>query len=120
MEGMVSLRRILPVLLILGLALGTAIQAAGMGLMAGMASIAAVATDRGDMSRCEGCLSSQNTDMKMTGCQGGICIVLPGVLPNASGSVPVALGGFSILASTTVHGLSPPPDQRPPILASLA
>jgi hypothetical protein len=117
---MTCLRRILSVLLILGLALGTMAQAAQMGMMAGMVSMAA--TDHSDMSGCEGCASSQDTGkgMEMTGCHSGFCIVLPGLLPNAPGSLSVAPDTFAAAAPMVANGLSPPPDHRPPIHASLA
>lgn len=105
---MTSLRRILSVLLILGLALGTTAQAAQVGMMAG----------------CEGCASDHETgkdmDMDMAGCHSGVCIVLPGLLPGSLGSLSVGPDSFTVVAPTVADGLSLPPDHRPPRPASLA
>jgi hypothetical protein len=115
--------RILSVLLILGLALGTTAQAAQMGMMAGMQAMAGAAMDDGGIAGCEGCASGQETGkgMEMAGCcHGGVCIVLPGLLPNSPGSPSVALDAFAAMAPTVADGLSLPPDHRPPIPAPLA
>ncbi|HYG90491.1 MAG TPA: hypothetical protein VD978_30005 [Azospirillum sp.] len=113
-------RRILSVLLILGLVSGTTVQAAQVGMMAGMPRMATM--DHGDMAGCQGCVPSQDTDkgMTMAGCHNGICIVLPGLLPNAPDSLPVAPDTFVPAALTVTDGLSPPPDPRPPRPISLA
>ncbi|KAA0572507.1 hypothetical protein FZ983_31675 [Azospirillum sp. B21] len=118
---MACLRRILSVLLILGLALGTTAQAAQVGMMAGTQETAAAAMD-GGMAGCEGCASGQETGkgMDMAGCHGGICIVLPGLLPDSPDSPSVAPGAFAAASPTVADGLSPPPDHRPPIPSSLA
>ena len=116
---MTCLRRILSVLLVLSFALGTTAQAAQMGLMAGMSAAAA---GYADMSDCEGCASSQDTDKgtEMAGCHNGICIVLPVLLPASSGALPVALGIFGSAVPIVADGQSPPPDPRPPRPTSLA
>ena len=121
---MTSLRRILPVLLVLGLALGTTVLAAQVGVMAGMASMPeiAAATDHSDMVDCKGCVSNPDTDkgMKMVSCHSGTCIVLPGLLPNSQTSLPAAADTFVSAVPTVPAGLVSSPDHRPPIHTSLA
>jgi hypothetical protein len=120
---MTFLRRILSILLVLGLALGSTAQAAQVGMMVGMASMpemAAAATDHSNMARCEGCVSSQDKGMEMAGCHSGICIVLPGLSPNLQASLSVTPDTFVSAGPTVPGGLSLPPDHRPPIHASLA
>lgn len=119
---MSSLHRILSVLLILGLALGTTAQAAQVGMMAGMQGTALAAMDDGGMAGCEGCASDHETgkDMDMAGCHSGVCIVLPGLLPGSLGSLSVGPDSFTVVAPTVADGLSQPPDHRPPRSASLA
>lgn len=116
------LRRMLCVLLVLGFALGTTAQAAQMGVMAGMRTMTMTAMGDGSVAGCEGCASSQDAGkgMEMVGCHGGVCIVLPGLLPNAPSIPSVAPDTFAAAAPTVADGLSPPPDHRPPIQASLA
>lgn len=117
---MASLHRILSVLLILGLALGMTAQAAQVGMMAVMQGTAVAAMDDGGMMGCEGCASDHETGkgMDMTGCQSGVCIVLPGLLPDSLGSPSVEPGSFAAAAPTVADGLSLPPDHRPPRSAS--
>lgn len=119
---MTWLRRILPILLILGIALGTTAQAVQMGMMAGMHVVAVSAMDDDSMAGCDGCASDQETGkgMNMAGCTGGLCIVLPGLMPSSPGSPAIAPATFIAAAPTAVTGLSPPPDHRPPRPASLA
>ena len=118
---MTCVRDILSCLLILGLLLGTTVQAVQMGMMAGLPSMATAALDHSDMSGCEGCHSGQDTNkgLEMASCHGGICIVLPGLLPNTPVNLAVAPETFAWLRATVANGLSPPPDHRPPISASL-
>jgi len=113
------LRRLLSVLLILGLVSGTTVQAA---MMAGMPGMAVAATDHGGMPGCKGCVPGQDTGkgMNTAGCHNGVCIVLSGVLPTAPDSLVLAPDAFIAAAPTVADGLSPPPDPRPPRPTSLA
>jgi hypothetical protein len=114
-------RCILPLLLVLSLALGTTVQAVWMETM--MSShMAATTMTYGDMPGCDDCAPDQNTGkaMKMTGGLGGICIVLPGLLPTSLVGIIMAPDIFTVTMPTDGNGLSPPPDHRPPISISLA
>lgn len=110
------------ILLILGLALGVTVQAARMGMIAGMRTAAMPAMDSDGMAGCEGCPSGQETGkgMDMAGCYGGVCVILPGLLPNTPSTPSVESNVFAVGAPTVTDGLSPPPDHRPPRPASLA
>lgn len=116
------LRRLLSVLLILGLVSGTAVQAAQVTMMAGMSSVPMAAADHGGMPGCKGCAPGPNADkgMKLAGCHNGVCIVLPGLLPSVPESPFSAPDIFVAATPTARHGLSPPPDPRPPRPVSLA
>ena len=115
------LRRILPLLLVLSLALGTTVQAVWMGTMISPHMAAATMT-HDDMPGCDDCAPDRNTGkaMKMAGCQGGICIVLPGLPPTSLVGIMTVPDTFTITMPTDGNGVSPPPDQRPPISISLA
>jgi hypothetical protein len=112
------IRRILSILLVLSFALGTTAQAAQMGLVA---SMAAATADHSDMSGCEGCTSSHDTNkgMERTGCHNAICVVLPGLLPTSPGDLAVASGTLASAVPTVADGLSLLPDPRPPRPTSL-
>ena len=114
-------RDILSFLLILALLLGTTAQAVQMGMIAVLPSMAAAAPDHSDMPGCEGCVSGQDTNkgMEMASCHNGICIVLPGLLPHTPVNLAAPPDTFACLGPTVADGLSPPPDHRPPISASL-
>ena len=98
-QAMSRLHRILSILLLLGLALGTTAQAVQMGRMAGMPDMAAsaAAMDHGAMPGCENCppVHGKAKGMEMAGCQGGVCIVLPGLLPALPASPSIAPDAFA-------------------------
>jgi hypothetical protein len=114
------LRRAISVVLILGLVLGTAGRAAAPGMRAGMHGMSAAMNHDG-MPGCDGCINSEETGkrMPMAGCQGGICVVLPGLLPSSTAHIAAASDIFVRATPAIPRGLSRPPDHPPPIAASL-
>lgn len=110
------------VVLILGFALGTTGRGAQPGMMAGMHPLAAAVMNHDGMPGCNGCINTGDTGkgMAMAGCQGGVCVVLPGLLPSSVGTISLAADAFVAITLTAPSGLSPPPDHPPPISASLA
>jgi hypothetical protein len=116
-----SPRRILSVLLILGLALGTMGRDAQRTMLVGMHDMTAAAMDHDAMPGCDGCIDGDETGkgMAMMGCQSGICVVLPAMLSGSLDAVSLASDAFASVVPTVQHGLSPPPDHPPPISAFL-
>jgi hypothetical protein len=114
-------RRVLSVLLALSLTLGV-MGRAPPSIVAGVNVSSVAAMGNGGMAGCDGCINSGDTGkgMGIASCQGGVCVVLPGLVPTSVGIVSLTRDAFLPVTSTATSGVSPRPDHPPPIAASLA
>ncbi|SMH61457.1 hypothetical protein [Azospirillum agricola] len=119
---MLRLRRLLTLLTILGLALGSMVSAARLGVTAPLdvaapASGALAAMLQDGRAGCEDCASGRNgptTGFAAAGCHGSLCLGQAGVLPD-SPAIPLAAPARFLLATASMpDGLSHPPGSRPP------